>query len=693
MSYIIQQNQALINFKLTELGREKIAQGQLTFGYWAIGDSEINYNREAFVANNLSDPELSGSSYILNPVDKEPELKYFITSTDTGTTSADTLNILTDSNIRTLKYVVNNRAETRGFFNETSGSTFTQKTDSNILLQSDTTILNGGNQISVTTTTNVSIGDFVLIKVGGVSGNDNEQAVPYLWYKIKNIIGTDLVLDRNLPNTSNTATYFIYKSGEVKDSFGNSLVSSYWDSNTLNFNSSCDISVTDVPVWNMNNVWDENLAGLSGDTVEKYENFGSYKYLGSKNPYFGYDVENDPISIINCDTNSVFDDTKKSVSIIHYTNNTISNFYGEFLYVNNNLNKTVEVKIPTLMYHRRKFMGTGSGTELGMRFIASGTSKTVEDSNIEYYDLMEDSSLVVGQPQSVGRVFPQYKMIVIDDEEIVAAISYKSNRNWTLPKVDLNLVNSNDGILDQNKTMYVTYMLYNDETLPLSGGTLPNQKYVKVTNTTSLAKDVDILIEDLDLLPYLKKIEEVSYDGLGFYANKIKIIYQILDDVDDRPNPENWKELDLTSNLLTSESGETINGKILESKNSNATGLKLNAFTIDKATDFVLGNYINTPLETDINPLQFGDERFFYGNIDTFIGATVYKTLFDINISANEFVNTTNPTKVSNPTTNIRLTELGIYDNNRNLVGIAKLSLPLELSNGTTITLEASIDF
>ena len=36
-------------------------------------------------------------------------------------------------------------------------------------------------------------------------------------------------------------------------------------------------------------------------------------------------------------------------------------------------------------------------------------------------------------PNRVGKVFPDLQMITIDDQELVASMSYKSNRNWTLP--------------------------------------------------------------------------------------------------------------------------------------------------------------------------------------------------------------------------------------------------------------------
>ena len=42
MSYIINNSNAFVNIKLTEVGRMKLAQGKLDFKYWGIGDSEIN---------------------------------------------------------------------------------------------------------------------------------------------------------------------------------------------------------------------------------------------------------------------------------------------------------------------------------------------------------------------------------------------------------------------------------------------------------------------------------------------------------------------------------------------------------------------------------------------------------------------------------------------------------------------------
>ena len=97
----------------------------------------------------------------------------------------------------------------------------------------------------------------------------------------------------------------------------------------------------------------------------------------------------------------------------------------------------------------------------------------------------------------------------------------------------------------------------------------------------------------------------------------------------------------------------------------------------------------------DSSILQFGDERFFYGNLETYIGATIFKTTFRIDISADDFKTTGNPTRPNSVPNqpDIRVTEVGIYDDDGALVLIGKLSKPVNLAAGNTITFELSIDF
>jgi len=710
MSYIINNTDPFVSIKLTEKGRERLALGQLNFSHWAIGDSEINYSREEIYDESGTNPlytNVSGSSRILKPKDRQPNFKYYIT-----TDGATNYNPLEGTNISVIKSVVNNSADTRGYFTN-SGGTFTTLSSSTYII--DSQIVNnfqftGGTSVIITGLT-YTVGDLILIKLvhdetTGQPAFANSFAIPHLWFKIEGSGSTvdELIVDRDLPNMSGStgmSQVIIYSCAEVWDIYGVND-SPYWDNGTLSF-SSCGVSCGDVPVWNQNNIWCEDPAGFSGGTsfnqYEHYWDFGSYDYMGQKHPYFWYPcVGDEETTDIVCEVagQSTVDTVRKSISVIHYTNNTVSNYYGEFFYIDNDNNKTVTLDFPDLMWHRVPY-STGVGTLQGMKFIASGDTALIPNSDIEYIPLIEDPSIIT-EPKIVGKVFPQLKVVVLDDDELVMAVSYKGNRSWTLPALAANLVApSLSGVLETNKTMYLTYILENE----LSGNTTSGlttpincQYYTKITNTTPTIKDVDFRLNAVDLLPYMRKIEDIGYDGLGFYAYQFKVLWQIVDDSDDRPDTDAWNEFDYTSTAITSVTDETIDPLLLENQNPVVNGFLIDAAVNTGSTQFSIINTLNFPTNLTPELLQLGDERFFYGNIDTYIGATIFKTLFKVNVSGSDFAFTSNPTRTpDNATTDIRVSEVGIYDSDKNLVVVGKLSKPVLLTANNTITLELSIDF
>ena len=721
MSYIIKNTSPFVSIKLTQTGREQLAQGKLTFSYWAIGDSELNYERESIVDANPTNIPLSATSVVMRPLDRQPKLKSFIYPSITS----DYYKPIDGGVLSVVKVVVNNEATERGFFN-VSGSTFITKTDSDHCLYNQfnsnplTVIFTGGTQFTIDTT-GVTIGDFVLVKYGANNGdyltpNTNDKPLQNLWYKIEgitpiNAFSATIEVDRTLPDLTNWTGYsqiYVYKGGEVAEAFGADNTTAYWDSGTLSFDSANNITCSDVPVWNMNNVWCETVAGVTGLTTtnlyEDYTKYGSFPYLGTKNPYLEYlcktTATTETALAFSCSGpgQSYLDDVSKSISILHYTNNTISNLYGEFFYTDAANNKLLGIDLPDLMYHRRKG-STASGTTMGMKFIATGaTFLTTQD--IEYIELIEDPAFLNSgaTPNVVGRVYPQLKTVAIHNDDIVAAMSYKSNRNWTLPELSATLASpsggTSTGVLNTNETMYITYVLDN---VGQTGFTtaMPCQTYTKITNNTSSPKDVSFKINETDMLPYMRK-KETSTDGYGFYAYNFKLLYQTVSDSMNRPDPSAWKQYDFTSSAITGVVGETIDPKLFENQNPTTTGFILDKLKDNTSSIFSLIELLNLPPNVSPEKLQFGDERFFYGNLNTYIGATIYKTIFDLRINSGEYDSTTNSTRSVDTTTNppnIKVSEVGIYDTDKNLVCIGKLSTPVALANGNTIMLELSIDF
>ena len=734
MSYINKQNTALVRVKLTDIGREQLAQGKLTYNSWLAGDSEVDYNyvkgwKEFVPSSDASTGEFyfyggDGSvtkniySKVLRPKDEQPYFTSFLLDNNNEFIQS----IDTNSSLQLIKGVVSNQAADRGFF---SGSTvdlgLTAQTSQRFIKESGTIdLINFTGEIDTTpfvqgvlsgiTLTATSEDDFIMFRfsnptLGDITNSTMTAATINQFYNITSISGSTIKVDRELPMFSGFGgtiiTYYTFPGGDDPEDtyYGLPSLSSYWNTGTLSFDSSCDICVENIPVWNMNNVWTENMAGQFKDDLENYHShnsFGSEQYAGTKqflkyNETPTLNLSSDRLSV------SYMDPYIKGISIIHYTNSCISNFYGEMFNIDGSSGKLLNLDIPVLWHRRNE--GTGSGTTLGMRFVSDTIEKTLTNTDIEYYDLIEFSGMSVtpNAPLAVGKVFPQLKIVVIDNEELLAAMSYKSNRNYTLPDLSASLIPPIDGdctgCIEAGETMYLTYGLQYSGS---SGFTsvLPCQRYTVLDNNTATDKDLQFRINNVDQLPYMRKLESPSYDGYGFYANRFVLLSQKINKANQsRPNPSEWREIDYTSVDITSGASETISPFLLQNQNSANTGfiLKGSQFNGASANTFNLGVELDLPKGESYGKLNFGDERLFYGNLRTFIGATIYKTLFTINVDGAQLQSSSNTTYTIGEDRFV--SEVGILDNDGNLVMVGKLSRPIRIADSSTASIELTIDF
>ena len=106
------------------------------------------------------------------------------------------------------------------------------------------------------------------------------------------------------------------------------------------------------------------------------------------------------------------------------------------------------------------------------------------------------------------------------------------------------------------------------------------------------------------------------------------------------------------------------------------------------------------PATNDTTNLQFGDEYFLYGTLETDIMATIYEMRHIVQLGSGDFNDSVNPTFVeynnANPgsTTTPKITEIGLYDNENgfpDLMVIAKLQSPV--ARDSTQQFVISIDF
>ena len=434
MAFIDKKDPVVLNIKLTSKGRENLSKGHLHFKYFAIGDSEIDYQ---FISGSSINPF---GSKILRPADRNPDIISFVTRnflTEDNLISEEQYNEIT--NVPSITWNVENTVDSIGFFTKNNGD-FVFRITSEYLKQPDAMIMSdevtGGTKLKLfrapTYGTNVNepeVDDYILIRwVTNESGFDTtgytinkNNPTPALFYKITEVSGllSDdsivITVDRELPNFNNSGSalgsaIIFYSSVElnVEEEFS----TDYASDALLSFLQNCQCSTIIFPFWKLSIIFTDNIAGVQlGD-----KQFGQYNtnVLGG---FVSYIQNQEP--------------TIKKLGVIHYTNVSPANAYGEQLLLN-----TPTLQIPTIMWHK------STGTTMGLTLKATGVVKTITgvttSLNTRYYDLAD----LYGN--AVGKVFIDLKVFVIEDQELLFAMSYKSNRSWTLPNYTVGV---NDTII------------------------------------------------------------------------------------------------------------------------------------------------------------------------------------------------------------------------------------------------------
>jgi hypothetical protein len=176
----------------------------------------------------------------------------------------------------------------------------------------------------------------------------------------------------------------------------------------------------------------------------------------------------------------------------------------------------------------------------------------------------------------------------------------------------------------------------------------------------------------------------------GYTANKVYALIQVVSGVTSgttiiKPNVANWKMIDV-SNQISGYTG------LLTATQLTSVVFKIPLLLYNTYPTYNL-NYLNYPssLPIDDDKLCFGDETYFLGNVTADIHADVYTTDPQIILNAGEFNSSTNATW--DGISSVAITEIGIYDSNKNLVAIGKLNNPIIKNTGISRTISFAIDF
>jgi hypothetical protein len=682
MSFIQKSDAVVINTKLTSAGRLLLSLGTLTFKKLEFGDSEIDYN---IIRDNQT--VLNGSDLsIMRPKDANPRIKYPI---PVEPTVIDTkIPIVVNS----LGYPVTNTAKQRGFFTGSTSLGFTALTSTTYIKGMTTAYISGvagGTSLTTLSTPNVNANDMILIdwrnpklltftSLTGEIGQNYPRQI--LWYKVQNVVGNVITVDRELPQFNSQGgqlqcvIYFYPANNAIDNYYSTGTTVGYWNYSTLAFDSTCNIGANDdVAVWNFNIVYSKTPEGVTnGYTAEYYDGAA---FAGFKEYIQGASINNG----------------KTKFGVIHFTNKSISNYYGEGF-----KDSTFSVTLPTIMYHGKS--DATMGVVLSASTIKRNQPTTLTGFTTEYYDLIESTSSKI-----VGKVFNDLKIAVIEDEELLNVLALKSDRSHTLPPANFKIENavSTDNPLvptvASSKILHITYLFTNENTssngynstrsFGLRGGIHCGYVTKSFTNVNGKIATFQFLADDLKFM----ESDVSTSDGTGFNVNKFYILSQLVDDGDE-PQPASWTIYDYTPKLLNygTWSADTMPVAALTDKIYKFTYSEYSA-----ATPYNVESYIGT-LPTPANydsttQLGFGEESILLGNINTNIKAMVYRSKIFQNLGFNQYNTSNNPTFETGD--DVYITEAGIYDDNNNLVAVGKLNTPIKKNNLKLFSLELDMDF
>lgn len=416
----------------------------------------------------------------------------------------------------------------------------------------------------------------------------------------------------------------------------------------------CKNLVTANSDWTLSTVWDKNPIGLVNTGTTN-------PYVGVKN-LLGYSSSSG--QTYNTGT-TIYDTTgtavtispeeQKAIAILHYTQSGTTGDpyrffkYDDYICIDNTTGQTLfNVTLSSIMYHRL----TGATSE------ATFTMGTVDKKMVSNYNSRYElpyRDLVDYTGNTVGKIFHNQKLIVFDDEEIVAALDTGSTRNYTLtaPKVDVLVTNNNPITgLTTGQTMWVTYKF--------SGGTvsddLPCNYFMKVTGSTN---DENVTV----------KFNSGGFKHLnsGYTATQFHILHQLTNN-GTNPVSDAWKIRNYTGDLSSIDDLKTgFTFTINQTKFADTTtySSSLSSFGVDRALS---GGTIT-------------------GTVALVRSSDIEEMVFKLNLPSNTFTTSQNPTFTGTS----KITEVALLNTNKEVLAMGKLATPLTRSGNQVI--EVKLDF
>ncbi len=680
MSFLTNEPQTFINIKLLDYGRRQLSLGKLTFTSCVFSDSEVDYNVSRTSAFSL------GNSRVMSPKDANP---FFNINFDG---SAPLL--LQGNQVTSAKQIATASTQTAGFFTGTTNAYAIDQTEflgQASITYSATTCLTGDSVINFDAGGySAKTGDLVYIPWRPIQNSGASYSTSTiilsanptnaLWYRVSATTDSaiypgvlDVTLDRPIPNfgivagltgITETINAYFYPFNGIETYYGSAATIS-------------------TKVWNMNIVRTNTVEG-SLNVQSGVTTYGSVQYAGAKH-FFGF----------SSDT--------KAVGIIHFTNEYTGNTYAEQF-----VEKTFKLTLPTIMWHNVG-ADNGGGIAYGLTTYDSFGDSFFDVSANTTFRFLRDG--IGSTNKIVGRVYHKLKMAVITDQELLASMTYKSNRSYTLPEPLVALTSNPKfplttsqatGLCKSGFTYFVTYVPenYSAYTFGASYGYAPalHCEYIATIDGQS---DINGNPQYLSMnfpstsFPYMRSSANLdAFSGTGWNANSVQLL------VNEQPTSSGYNKGNVPTDGWKRVSNQNLGGNGIYSGNTYSDltidPLKLAGYNfIISQEDFNSGSTYSLGVDFTggTDTLFFGDESFVYGNLDVNILSTTYKTSIIAYAKNDEINSSNNYTFDSDLDSNTYITEIGILDQNNNLVAVAKPTYPIKKSIGRFLTFQLEIDF
>lgn len=713
MSFLNSNNSEYLSARITQKGRNSIAKGEFNINYFQIGDSEFDYDSAIQVMRTHNNHQM-----VMSPFDKESGVKYpYKLDESTNTTYGVPIENSTIEVVRNVMGPAGFVSEYQPFDNSCTGTTVQCETQ-RISLSG----LTGTSTIVVPTGYSYNGCEYITLVLGEFCGT-NQPTISTLnnsyIYKILSISGNTLTLDRPTQNLSSIPGYAEVVCNKCELEYPMSP-------ETSDVCSPNDIDpMSQHNPWTLNVVWDTKPIGSDvGEVDEGLSGYTSNSYMSTKE-FFGYNSTGQTFENFTGGTISGFSSKQigtgfknsfnelvevkpteqRCIAVIHYSElgdliNDPERFYKYDDYISYKTGiegddialtfdrdeepisdtEYFEVFIPFVLYHRT------NGSKFGALFtmdttnyyLRPSTGTTQSRFELLYRYLLDESG------NKVGKVFPKNKVIVFDDQELVAILDYRSNRRFTLAAPKVSIVPSDTTISNSlingttPETYWVTYMFANGTyNSPSATNYLPCNYFTKITSSTdedecSLTTPSNISVKfGTDSFRHMK----VSANDIktGFLAKQFIILIQKVNSPNELPSPNMW--VPIVFSATTNNDGYIIPSGIT---NSTFTITK-SLFTDNQGNKFDLETAIGSDymwnLTGSTTQPQFGDPQPFPGSVRLVRSTDIEEMNFLINLPCNQFDTTQNPTYVSGDK---YITEVALLNANKEPLVVAKTAVPIK---------------